>query len=504
MDTKMRLMMPLILGIGLILTILALLSTTAQAAQRLRSNALSINSVTPSYGWSDKDTWVYIEGSGFVDPLTVTLGTEPLNVKEVISDRILTIVPAELTPGLYNLTVETTNGLSATRYDAYRVLEPTDVDDLTSYSEWLWTEPRTLRIGYINSGVGLNVQRLGGSPQTGVLKSTAVEFVLRNETGDVVLSRSQIPFLAPAFVESTGKVIWEPEDPGRYTICAIIDPDNQLKETDENNNMVCRTVTVLDQVPDLTPPLVQNLSIEDGVVSTTEVAVTLDVTAADPPPNPRSGLDAIKFIEFEYNLAASRWLPVQQSEWVPYSLADEDYPWTLLQTYGTRYMRAWAVDKAGNISSEPARDVINLVPSEQVGYVAEDGVVFYRMLVEQGQTFTATLTPVSGDPDLYVWASNNEFWYSSNPTGIDSVAFEAPETGIYQIEVHGYTNAEYRLTFGTTDMPVKPSRRLEASDKPFPTAPTVRLDDLPGSDFYDLNPPLEPVSNFYIYLPLIR
>jgi hypothetical protein len=62
---------------------------------------------------------VYIEGSGFVEPLTVTLGTEPLNVKEVISDRILTIIPAELTPCLYNLTVQTTNDLSATLPAAY-------------------------------------------------------------------------------------------------------------------------------------------------------------------------------------------------------------------------------------------------------------------------------------------------------------------------------------------------------------------------------------------------
>jgi hypothetical protein len=87
------------------------------------------------------------------------------------------------------------------------------------------------------------------------------------------------------------------------------------------------------------------------------------VAAEDPPPNPRSGLDAIKFIEYEYSLASDNWLPAQQSDWVPYSLAyDENYPWTLLETYGTRYMQAWAVDKAGNISLDPAIDMINLVP----------------------------------------------------------------------------------------------------------------------------------------------
>jgi subtilase family serine protease len=78
-----------------------------------------------------------------------------------------------------------------------------------------------------------------------------VEFVLNLPTGNIILGRSKTAPLGPTFVEPTTKVIWEAEEAGQYTICAIIDPDNEVVETNESNNEICRTVTVLDQVPDV-------------------------------------------------------------------------------------------------------------------------------------------------------------------------------------------------------------------------------------------------------------
>jgi hypothetical protein len=514
MDFKIYRFIPMALSLALFLGLLSLLSV-AQA----QNDALTLIGVGPSYGWNDVETYVHIYGNGddFTEPLTVSLRNTPLTVTEVLSDRLLVIVPARMTPSLYDLTVETANGLSDTLEAAYRVLEPTDVDDLTSFREWLWSEPRTMRVGYTESALGLNVQRLGGRLfQNQHLNGVTVEFVLKLESRDVVLGRSQTPPIGPTFVESTGKVIWEPEEAGQYLICAIIDPDHEIDERDgeepnraEDNNQICRTVTVLEQVLDLVNPVVNyDFQLNDGASSTSAVTVTLDVTGEDPPPNPRSGLDALRFLEFEYILGAG-WSPVQGSDWIPYSTAHQDYPWTLADTYGIRYMRVWSVDKAGNISLDSRVGRINLLPSEQVASVAKGQLDFYRIFVNAGETLSVTLTPEKGDPDLYIWGSgNNSPWSSNNPLGVESLTIPMTETGTYQIEVHGYTEAEYYLSFEVTE--VQPLRASQAGsdNKPVPTGPRVPLEDIPA-DNLSLDPPQSPVSDppppvsNNIYLPIM-
>jgi hypothetical protein len=201
-------------------------------------------------------------------------------------------------------------------------------------------------------------------------------------------------------------------------------------------------------------------------------------------------------------LGAARWIPVKQSGWIDYddTIEQVTYPWVLSPIYGMRVVQCWAVDNAGNISRYPSTDVINLLPSEQGGYVAEDGVVFYRILLNAGDSFSATLMPIDGDPDLYVWGASDGAWFSTNPTGVDSVQFEAPETGTYQIEVHGYTDAHYQLTFGTGEASAASSQRLQTGPKPTPSAPAVPMDEWPM--YYDLNPPVIPPAQYTIYLPM--
>jgi hypothetical protein len=512
MNSKLNRFTPLALSLGFILGLLALLSVTL-AAVLAEVNDISISAVTPTYGWNDgkPPEYVYIEGNGFEEPLTVTLRSTLLTVIEVQPNRMIALVPSGMTPGLYNLTVEIGSGSSDTLSDTYKVLQPTTIDDLTSFpnGSWLWTEPKTLRVGYANSGVGLNVQRLGGLKEIGTLMGVTVKFVLKDLTGDQVLGNSTTSPLPPDSVEATGKVIWEPKEPGRYTICATIDPDNKVDEKPdeaEDNNEICRTVTVLDIDPDITGPIVYQdpFQINDGAPTTAEITATLDTEAEDSRPRPNSGMDALYFIEYEYNLAAGTWMPVQYSDWEPYAIASEDYPWTLLPTYGVRYMRVWGVDKAGNISRDSKIEDINLLPSEQVDSVLEGEVVFYRYHLYAGQTLSATLTPKSGDPDLYIWSPGDEpAWYSDKLTGVETVQFEAPVTGVYQIEVHGYTDAEYRLTFEATNasaVTFRVSQSDSESEKVLPTGPSVSLDDVP-SDIY-LDPPEDQVSPYTIYLPM--
>lgn len=472
----------------------------AQGNVLARSNEVTVDvgitSVEPGRGLNDVATGVYIHGSGFAAPISVTLGSTQLAEAAVLSPQLIhAVVPAGLAPATYDLIVATPAG-RAVAYGAYRVLDAATVDDLSSSPEWLWTEPVPMRVGYTGSGVGLNLQRLGGKS---TLDTVIVEFRLGGSQG-TVLGRGWTPPVAPFSMTATSPVAWAPQTAGQYQVCAIIDPDNRVSETDETNNVTCRTVTVLRLTTDTAPPVVDRFVIAGDAPTTPSITVTLDVTATDYPIPGASGLQACKFVEFEYSLGAQRWVPIQQSDWAAYAAAHSDYPWLLIPTYGMRYMQAWCVDYAGNIALQPGVDVINLVPSVQEGYVGQQGVVVYRMYLVQGQAFTAHLTPLDGDPDLYIWGSGGQLWSSNNAAGLDdTVVFNAPVAGTYQIEVHGYTAARYRLTFGAQMNRV---RAQAADSKPLPAAAAIPLDDWPT--YFQVNPPpLPPLIPPSLYLPLV-
>jgi hypothetical protein len=226
--------------------------------------------------------------------------------------------------------------------------------------------------------------------------------------------------------------------------------------------------------------------------------VTLDMTAAYPC---SAGEGQSKFVEFEYFLGAQQWVPINISSWIPYTDATEDYPWTLLPTFGIRFMSAWAADDAGNISLAPGQDFIDLLPQEQSGYLAQGGVHLYRFYLEAGQNFSAQLTSVSGDGDLYVWGPDGVLvTYSNNHPGLDSVAFSATVQGIYQVEVVGYTAVDYLLNLNSSM--VAAGAEQSTSTKAVRTAPAVPVNSWP--EYYNIQPPsVQPATHSKLYLPAI-
>lgn len=474
-----------------------LANNTAEEETIVTNDGVEIKTISPNYGLDNTATLIYIEGSGFTEPLTVRLGNNPLNVTYIDPVLIVAVVPAELEVGSHEISIETSSG-NSTLADAYRVLDAQLTDDLDTFAEWLWTNPSPLRVGYTQSSVGLLVQHLGGR---NTLDSVTVEFRLDSAEGEL-LGRTLTEPLAPFATASTGPVIWEPTTQGEQTICAIIDPDDEIEETNEENNIICRSIMVLPLVEDIIPPEVESFVMADGAQSTTNRNVTLDVTATDYPIPGASGMQAIKFVEFEYMLGSRRWVPVEQSEWIAYTTAQADYPWSLVQTYGMRHMQAWAADNAGNISQVPRIDVMDLLPLEQAGYVAKRGVAFYRVYLEAGERLTATLTDLDGDPDLYIWGPNGQRWHSNNYTGVEAITFDAPSAGTYQIEVHGYSDAEYQLTFGETNVTQSRSAPFgNVAPKPRPSTPAVPLDEWP--QYYPDGPPPVLPPDHIIYLPII-
>ena len=203
------------------------------------------------------------------------------------------------------------------------------------------------------------------------------------------------------------------------------------------------------------------------------------------------------------------WKVAQSSGWVPYQA---DYPWTLGSESGAHFVGVWVADGAYNIS-QLDRDGLDyaslLLPGETVG---RGGMVPYLVHYEAGVDVDSTLTPITGDPDLYVWYPGNFGWpdeKSTNPdTAPDSVSFETPTEGTYLFLVYGYTAATYDLSITPGGGPQAWSMSEIYSSRASQVA-SLKKDDLisePVLSQSGLDPlgvavaPSRPVA---IYLPII-
>ncbi len=345
----------------------------------------------------------------------------------------------------------------------------------------------------------LKVHRQGGK---GALPDVKVRFYLGPpQSGGTAIGDGTIAIFSPNSQENSSGVSWLPTTAGDMAIYAVIDPDNAIAETYEGNNTVQRTITVLSPAPDTVAPHVDSFTINDGTATTTDRTVTLRTTATDEEPG--TGVAKILFVEFEYSQGAEDWAPVHASAWIDYATAQIGHSWPLVPASGMRYLQAWAADGAGNISPFPAKAFINFLPPLQT--VAQNQRQSYRFSLAAGDVLSVRLEAVSGDPDLYVWApeATSAPWISNLRDAVDDLLITAPTSGNYQVEVQGFTTAEYRLIVVLNLDQVSPATVSGGVD---PTKPTLSLPPLattsePSSQF-GINTP--GVAERQIYLPVIQ
>ncbi|MCL4862904.1 MAG: hypothetical protein KJZ93_26075 [Caldilineaceae bacterium] len=408
------------------------------------------------------------------------------------------IVPAGFAAGAYGLTVTNPDGGSATLANAYTVFDNELNDDLFAHDYELWSEPAAPHAG-AEARLYLLVRRQGGKQP---LADVTVRFLLGDPAaGGVLIGNGAIPLLSPRSAGATTGVAWTPPAAGEYAIHALVDPDNAIAETYENNNHIRRTVIVLPPAADQLAPHVDSFTINGGARRTAERIVTLDTLATDHEPG--TGVAKLFFVEYEFSPAANQWTPVQQSPWLDYAAASAGHAWSLVPASGLKYLQVWAADRAGNISLFPGKAYINYLPPLQ--RVAANQRKVYRFELEAGQTLSARLEPASGDPDLYIWPPDHQTrppWVSNLPEGVDDLVIQAPLAGRYQVEVYGYTAAEFRLIVeigggllaSATEGGVDP-------DKPIPDGPPVDHEDEPGAAFALTTPGQEPQP---LFLPLVQ
>ena len=458
----------------------------------------AITAVSPPQGPSGIPVVIDIFGSNFVDGSAATLspGFYPLNMIFIDSTHLRAIVSPLVPTGLYTVEVANPNETFGQLPNAYEVFDTAVHTDLFAEPFDFWRSPLSIRMDDpITPYIGLDVRRQGGAA---TLPSVDVDFYL-GAPGGTFIGRSQALSLAPNNFQTTIPLAWMPPGAGQFTLYAVIDPDNAVTEMVESNNIVSRTITVLPPLPaDVTPPLITDFNVNGGVDHTSQRQVTLNITATDEIGG--SGVLSLLYVEYEYNQSIGDWVPVQMSDWLPYSSANVDYPWALLPSAGLHYLQAWVADGSGNISA-PFSRFISYQPDSVS--IAPGQVHVYRKILASGDGLTVRLTILDGGTvDLYVWKPDATLVeVHEGVTSFQEITVNADQDGVYQIEVEGQTSAEYKLEFVFTAGappaadPLAIGRILRARSTPF-----FLPDDEPGDD---AGLPSPPSNNATIMLPIV-
>ncbi len=413
-----------------------------------------ITRITPQSGVQDRVTTIDIYGSNFAPAITVTLDNNLALADLVFIDttHLRGAIPISLSQQAYTLTIAPTLNnhpvptLTTVLTHAYQVVDSANADDLWATPKDIWLYPTAMRAGADDAGLGLSVRRTGGRSE---LTDVEVAFYAGALSQDNLIATGSVPVLAPAGqgLSSTQKVSWTPQGAGEVTLYAHIDPADKVTEFNEDNNIISRTVTVLEPADDEIAPHVDDFTIAHGAAETTARQVLLNTSASD---TGGSGIAQLYFVEYEYIASAGTWAPVQTSDWLAYDVARTDFAWALIPDAGVHYLQAWAADGDGNISRFPHFQYINYLPPTE--HVARNDVQIYRQALNPDQELYVEVTPITGDPDLYIWPPD---WEQGNPpwvsnisgNDIDALTVPISQTisGTYQIEIYGYTRAEYEL-----------------------------------------------------------
>jgi uncharacterized repeat protein (TIGR01451 family) len=293
----------------------------------------------------------------------------------------------------------------------------------------------------------------------------------------------------------TFEVTADVEDPEVVVNTAVITPDEG--DAIERSAAVLLLPYAIDE--DVIPPVMTSLQIGDQDVLT-DNEVILHINAFD-----NEAVTQMYIKEWCLNTTPiPHWEEVLASGWVPF---DADYPWTLTNSSGTHYVGVWVADEALNESvlTGHAIDYASLLLADTA--VAEDDVVPYLVHFEAGAEVTATLTPSSGDADLYVWyphsllAPDQE---SRNPgTAVDTVTFTAPTTGAYLFLVHGYTDAVFDLSI-TPGGGHAALAQPEAANAKSPGLTANPVLGISGVDPLAVAAsPASPIGPYKLYLPVV-
>ena len=452
---------------------------------------LIIHGVDPAQGLANVAQMVTVTGAGLRPDTALRIGGVLLRGYTLVDGsgaQARAIAPAGLAPGSHDVVAANPDGGVFTLSAAYTVMDAAQLDLAISDND-LWFDPLPVRQGRPVQ-VGVNVHRAGGA-QT--LTGVEVAFYVDGIAPANRLGAMQLPPLPPGVdVVDSVAVAWTPATAGAHTIFAVVDPQNQHVESNEANNAAQWALEVQPPAPagDTTPPVVTQVTADNGAQWTAAPTVELAISASD-----NVGVTSMYLVERVYNHAARRWLPIQQSGWIDFS---PSHTFTFSPVGGARYLQVWAADAAGNVATVAQQALINHLRADDE--LLEGQVRVHRFHLAAGETWRFTVDALAGDPDLYVWNAAGVLVGYSNAFDLtgEATTITAAQSGYFQVEVHGYRDSRYTLHVA----PAIAAAEATSSDagKALPTAPAVDLNSAPAGQ--QVLPTAPTTDSLRLFLPV--
>ncbi len=213
----------------------------------------------------------FYNGDFVNDPLATRIGSEmmfPANLMKGHSYRHIEVdwdvsypkgvrtiyTSVELLDGEEQLTTNNQIGSTLEIFDIMDVPEiQIQEDTLVMRSRFSGMSPDETGIGYLGTNISLsiNLSNVGGKAAS----NTTVLFMVTNSTDTWVEYSTYVEFLENNGTDMvTG--FWLLESTGMNTLTVVVDPQNNIREFDEGNNIFTVTIEVLDS-PDLTVQLIR-------------------------------------------------------------------------------------------------------------------------------------------------------------------------------------------------------------------------------------------------------
>ncbi|MEM7112655.1 MAG: CARDB domain-containing protein [Chloroflexota bacterium] len=414
----------------------------------------TISHITPTVGPNNIPVLVHIYGENFsanTQPVLSAPGDGPvpiivklLNVVVVDEGHLRAWVPAQIRAAVYDLSLLENDVVVDVLEDAYTAVSSDTADDLFVHDYEFWVSPPSgPQVGQ-TATIGVRVHRLGGFDS---LTNVPVAFY---EGDGITNPVSEGKFLGETVIETlepnetaVATIDIIRQEAGRFRIHAVVDPENSTPETTQQNNIASRTLQVRP-IGDNTTPSPPVVAINDGTPWTRDQKISIDLDLASGRQATSLTPRSLMYVEYIFIQSAQSWVPVRHSGWIPVAGNTADFQWQLNEQPGLHYMLVWTADAEGNISTTPGRQYINYAP-ETSSLLTDEGHL-YRWLLEIGEQLHVRVTPLSGDPDLYVWnPDGTSAGTSQTADQVDEVIVTATQSGLHQIEVDGAAAGDYQL-----------------------------------------------------------
>lgn len=381
-------------------------------------------------------------------------------------------------------------------------LETLDADtpfpiDFSVRSHDIFLDPPVLSKGQ-KVTVGANIQLFGTKADlVDLLEGLGVTTVKVTIEANPGLAPVTLALTANSFKQDFGQAVvtttWDiPANTNlsAATIKVTVDSDNKVPEDKEGNNSATRTRRLRAAPPDATAPKVNGVFISDDTpfANTDQLAISTNVKvkilASD---EGGSGLDSYCIVRYRYKQSERLWEPRNCSSFTALPAGSNGefiVDAQLIDLAGVTYAFVWVKDKAGNISSTPGFDVINLANGNPIEMDRND-VRIFRFVLPAGIPLTLNFNVDAGDVDVSVFdhfrnlsqAPTRCVVSSQNGTADEQVVLPGScaadtEDGQFYLQVEIRALATSRFTLGATEVAAASLLTTEIAHD-LPTTPTV-------------------------------